>query len=147
MPSYHSILIQFKEDATEDNKMGTYYGFVSLLHDCHHPADNEPYISSIQIGNNTAVDEAMTGYTYVFTVQFICPSDRKWFVNGDPVARRHIRKIEHLMDKVETVDFESEVEGLLVNCAGSSGVRAQFPPPENSCLAAGESEVSGADPL
>ncbi|KAK4161211.1 hypothetical protein QBC43DRAFT_323964 [Cladorrhinum sp. PSN259] len=136
MPAYHSVLIQFKGDATEENKLGTWLGFKAQLEDCHHPALNGPYISSVLIGNNPAMDQVMEGYTYIFTLQFKYENDRKWYVNGDPIAKRFMRQIEHLIEKVETVDFECETEGQLVSSEGSSQdasavVLDQQPAPEN----------------
>ncbi|KAK4224919.1 hypothetical protein QBC38DRAFT_457826 [Podospora fimiseda] len=145
MPSYCSTLVQFKEEATGDNKFGVYLGFASLLHECHHPSDNRPYISSIQIGSSTDVNEAMAGFTYLFTLQFTSPSDRAWYVNGDPVARSFKRKIEHLIDKIEMVEFESEFDGMLLDCMGNTRVPVlapPSPPDEDSCFDIEESEIA-----
>ncbi|KAK4221162.1 dabb-domain-containing protein [Podospora fimiseda] len=109
MPVVHTVLFQFKADATPEEAKAACDRFLALKDSCVHPASNTPYIKSLKGGKDNSTEGLQNGITHGFVVEFESVEDRDYYVATDPAHQAFVKSIGDVVIKAIVVDFEDGV--------------------------------------
>ncbi|KAF5008541.1 hypothetical protein FDECE_5197 [Fusarium decemcellulare] len=105
----HTVLFQFKADASPDDVKETVGKLFALKDNCLHPTTNTPYIVSLKGGKDNSPEGLQGGLTHGFVAEFKSAEDRDYYVKKDPAHQAFIATLPALLEKVVAVDFTDGV--------------------------------------
>ncbi|KAK4221445.1 hypothetical protein QBC38DRAFT_492056 [Podospora fimiseda] len=109
MTIVHTVLFQFKADATPEEVKAACDHFVALKDSCVHPTLNTPYIKSLRGGKDNSPERLQNGITHGFVIEFESVEDRDYYVATGPAHQAFVKSIGDVVIKAIVVDFEDGV--------------------------------------